>query len=621
MRWSRLKWLLLVVPLSLVVAHFDRAANLAPGSWRDASRASVGLAPDPAVHREAIAQVYAARAVRWRGYFGVHTWIAVKPTDAAAYTVYEVTRWGQRRSGSMVSVSDRIPDGRWYGNAPQLIAEIRGPEVDAVIERLDSAALAYPYPDEYHVWPGPNSNTFTAFMLRAVPELRADLPPNAVGKDYLGRRLLARSPSGTGGQINLFGLLGVTAGVEEGLEFNLLGVNIGIDPLDLAIKLPFAGQFGLLGGQAAEAAEPDESDETTVAAEPLDPTDLSAARRYTFSWPYSEASTMQPRGGTSRGPAVTLLEGPTEAWQQLRAADLTRFERDRRAILAMAGEFRTSFDFIETVGFTPDFEPGQPYQSWATETVDVIEDSGEKISLQHVIVMQFIDEDGEIQGPIVQKHWRQDWTYQDTSLHSYSGNDSWEAQVFELEEVAGRWSQAVYQVDDSPRYEALGDWVHRSNYSAWTSDETWRPLPRRESSVRDDYDVLVGTNRHTITPSGWVHEEENLKTVLDDAGNIDGEQAFVARELGVNRYEQIVDFDFSARSDYWQATNEFWADVRAEWARLYEQRERFELSTPAGSPPLFQPMFIFAAELESGREYDAEQARAFIRETLAEYLD
>jgi hypothetical protein len=613
MRWSRLKWLLLILPLSLGIAHFDRAASLSPGNWREASRDSVGLAPDPAAHRDAIAQVYAARAVRWRGYFGVHTWIAVKPTDAAAYTVYEVTRWGRRRNGSMVSISERMPDSRWYGNAPELIAEIRGPEVDAVIDRIADVAAGYPYADDYTVWPGPNSNSFTAYVLRRVPDLRADLPPNAIGKDYLGKGLVARSPSGTGGQLSLFGLIGVTAGIEEGVEFNLMGMSLGIDPLDLAIRLPFAGRLALLGGRVAVAAEPED-------AEP-EGTEPPSTRRYTFSWPYRQGGEMQPRGGTSTGPAVELLEGPADVWHALREDGLTKFERDRRAILAMAGEFRTSFDFIETVGFTAGFEPGRPYRSWATEVVDVIEDAGDRISLQHVIVMNYVDDNGDVQGPVVQKHWRQDWVYEDTSIHAFSGHGSWTERTFEPGEVAGRWSQAVYQVDDSPRYEALGDWVHRSNYSAWTSDETWRPLPRRESSVRDDYDTLIGTNRHTITPSGWVHEEENLKAVLDPAGNLNDDRAFLSRELGVNRYERIVGFDFSARDSYWTATQDFWAEVRSEWERIYAERERFEIATPEGKPPLFQPMFIYAAELEAGRQYDRNAASAFIRETLADYLD
>jgi len=344
-------------------------------------------------------------------------------------------------------------------------------------------------------------------------------------------------------------------------------------------------------------------------------------RRYTFSWTYSDNDEMSPRGGTTRGPAVVLRESPTAGWLSLQEHGLSRFERDRRAILAMAGEFRTTFDFLETVGFTADFIPDAPYQSWATERVDVIEDAGSRIVLQHVIVMQYIDESGAVQGPFVQKHWRQEWVYEDRSIHAYAGHDRWTETRFEAREVAGRWSQAVFQVDDSPRYEALGDWDHRSNYSAWTSDETWRPLPRRESSVRDDYHVLVGTNRHTITPTGWVQEEDNLKVVLDVDGAVDPKFGVLARELGVNRYEAIVDFDFSARDVYWNLTAAFWSDVRSEWARIYSTMERFELRTPPGGPPIFEPFFDYAAELESGREYDPVAGARFIRETLEQYLD
>lgn len=255
MRKVRWYWFPLIPLLCLVIAHFDRAATTSPGHWREASREPTGLAPDPATTREAVAQVYAARAVSWRGYFGVHTWIAVKPTDADSYTVYEVTRWNRRRDGTTVSVGEREPDGRWYGNAPKLIADLRGPEVDGLIERIDAAAREYPYASGYRVWPGPNSNTFTAHVLRQVPELRVDLPPNAIGKDFLGRQLVAGSPSGTGVQLSLMGLVGVMAGLEEGIEFNLLGMVYGVDPLDLAVKLPFAGQFGLLSSAAAQKGE------------------------------------------------------------------------------------------------------------------------------------------------------------------------------------------------------------------------------------------------------------------------------------------------------------------------------------------------------------------------------
>ncbi|MBL6959207.1 MAG: DUF3750 domain-containing protein [Rhodospirillales bacterium] len=213
--------------------------------WRTASREPTGIAPVPAFHPEAVVQVYAARAYSWRGTFGVHSWFAVKAKDAEDFTVYEVIGWRARWGQSVVAVSNRPPDGRWFGNEPEIIADLRGPEAEALIPRIDAAARNYPYADEYTVWPGPNSNTFIAHLARAVPELRVDLPPTAIGKDYLpGGAPFAAAPSGTGYQLSLLGLIGVMAGIEEGLEINILGLTFGIDPKDLAIKLPGVGSVG-----------------------------------------------------------------------------------------------------------------------------------------------------------------------------------------------------------------------------------------------------------------------------------------------------------------------------------------------------------------------------------------
>jgi len=256
MRRPSAKWLLLFPIAIVALAHVDRQQSLSPGNWRQASREAVGLAPDPAVTPDAVVQVYAARAVRWRGYFGVHTWIATKAPSADRYTVYEVLGWRLRRGGgTSVVVRDREPDARWFGNAPELLAELRGEAAEQAIEKIDRAVVTYPYADTYHVWPGPNSNTFTAYILRSVPELRADLPPNAIGKDYVGARLVASAPSGTGAQINLFGLLGLLVGVEEGIELNVLGLTFGFDPLDASFKIPMAGSLELTGFMRNASAE------------------------------------------------------------------------------------------------------------------------------------------------------------------------------------------------------------------------------------------------------------------------------------------------------------------------------------------------------------------------------
>ncbi len=212
--------------------------GLAPGGER------ASLAPDPETTPEAIVQVYAARCSGWLGYFGVHTWIAVKPAGAKAYTVYEVIEWRLRGSGSAVAIRKRSPDARWAGNAPALLAERRGDGVDGLIERIDKAARAYPYASAYTVWPGPNSNTFTAHVARAVPELALDLPPTAIGKDYLGDRVVAKTPSGSGLQVSFYGLLGLMMSRVEGLEVNVLGLTFGVDPFAPALKLPLVGRLG-----------------------------------------------------------------------------------------------------------------------------------------------------------------------------------------------------------------------------------------------------------------------------------------------------------------------------------------------------------------------------------------
>src|ERR1043165_1242029 len=251
---------------------------------------------------------------------------------------------------------------------------------------------------------------------------------------------------------------------------------------------------------------------------PLSASDAPPASppRYTCSWPL-DGSGLLPRGGTTKGPAVTLDKSPAAAWQRLQEKNLSDLERDRRAILAMAGTYRVTFDFLEVTPFGADDKPKAPYQSWGTEKVYVDSDKGEFISLVHILEMRIVQPDGKVSEPMVTKHWRQDWTYQPSHVVRYQGNDRWERRLLAQSQSAQRWMQTVYQVDESPRYASLGKWEHTGSFSTWLSEDTWRPLPRREWSVRDDYQVLAGTNRHTILPTGWVQEENNLKAVLQQS--------------------------------------------------------------------------------------------------------
>jgi hypothetical protein len=340
-------------------------------------------------------------------------------------------------------------------------------------------------------------------------------------------------------------------------------------------------------------------------------------RRFTFSYQFVEDGAMAPRGGTSKGTAITLDDRPHPGWERLQDDHLDDFERDRRAILAMAGPYRASFDFIEVEGYETAYAPPRPYQSWGTEYVYVVEDRGAFISLQHVLVMEVMGEDGEILGPFVTKHWRQDWTYEDASVLQYRGYGRWESVTLAEDARAGKWSQAVWQVDDSPRYEGVGEWIHEDGFSRWESEETARPLPRREFSVRDDYQALVGTNVHTIMPNGWTHRQDNLKAVLDEEdGSI---ERFIAREYGVNRYERIRDFDFSPGDDYWARTSPFWDDVKAVWQEVVAEHERFTLLGEVDGEKMFMPLFEYAETIEPG-DYDAAAGRAKAEAVIGRYL-
>jgi hypothetical protein len=202
-----------------------------------------GLAPDPVTTPEAVVQVYGARTMGVKGIFGVHTWVAVKPTNAMSWTVYEIIGWRLRWSDSALVIRERQPDAPWFGSVPELYADKRGPGVEELIARIDKAAREYPYANTYTLWPGPNSNTFTAWIARTVPELQADLPSTAVGKDYIGSTFVSTAPSGSGFQFTLAGLFGIAAGPVDGFELNLLGMNFGVS--GSGVKLPMVGRVGI----------------------------------------------------------------------------------------------------------------------------------------------------------------------------------------------------------------------------------------------------------------------------------------------------------------------------------------------------------------------------------------
>ncbi|MEE4288014.1 MAG: DUF6607 family protein [Erythrobacter sp.] len=238
------------------------------------------------------------------------------------------------------------------------------------------------------------------------------------------------------------------------------------------------------------------------------------------------------------------------------------FEADRETILSMAGDFAVTFDMQESTSWMEGYTPIDKKISGGYESVRVIEDTGTKIVLQHLLVV------GTKDDPYVVKHWRQDWQYEPTEILTYTGGDGWEMKPVPEAMRAGRWSQTVYQVDDSPRYAGWGEWETTNGVKRWRSNWTTRPLARRDA-VRDPiYDRYRGINRHQITPKGWIHWQDNTKMMPAKDGS--DELVPVVQEYVLNTYERFDDYNVAAAETYWAKTSDYWAAVRAKWDEVAE---------------------------------------------------
>ena len=231
---------LFLMPLVARAALY--AIGKEPRSWRDADWSSTGLLPKAADYKPARVIVFTGKAGAWKGIFAVHSWIVFKPAGARQWTRYDVVGWG-----NPVRINNWPVDGLWYGNAPVPIADVSGADAEKLIPRIEAAVRDYSFSHagDYRVWPGPNSNSFTAAILRAVPELGVELPPNAVGRDYRDGFYAGRTDSGTGIELNLGGFAAVKLGWVEGVEIDLLGLVAGIDLRHPAVKLPGFGRIGV----------------------------------------------------------------------------------------------------------------------------------------------------------------------------------------------------------------------------------------------------------------------------------------------------------------------------------------------------------------------------------------
>lgn len=281
-------------------------------------------------------------------------------------------------------------------------------------------------------------------------------------------------------------------------------------------------------------------------------------------------------------------------------------EQDRASILAMAGDYKVRFDMRETVPFVPDYKPLDPKRSGGHEVVRVIEDKGDVISLQHMLVVE-----GEDKKPVVVKHWRQDWVYEPAKVVVYESSGRWTLKPVAAGARKGAWSQTVWQTDDSPRYGGVGKWVYSHGVARWQSDETLRPLARRDAIRHPVYTWYVGVNRHALTPTGWVHEQDNAKV-----GVRDGKPVTYVHETVVNTYDKFSGYDVAAADTYWAKTKDYWADVRKAWDTAIAKDGGVRVTEEAQAGSVTGPKLMgLADEIAEGKTETAKasaEAKALI---------
>jgi hypothetical protein len=262
-------------------------------------------------------------------------------------------------------------------------------------------------------------------------------------------------------------------------------------------------------------------------------------------------------------PAIAITpahaDGPAAA--RSTADEQAAFDADRAGILAMAGSYKVRFDMQETTPWMKGYTPLNHKISGGNEVVRVIGDTGRKIMLQHMLV---IERDGKTH---VIKHWRQDWEYEPARVLVYSAPNTWKWDDVPEKMRHGRWSQTVYQVDDSPRYAGWGEFTTVGGVRRWRSNWTWRPLARRDAVRHPVYDRYLAINRHQNTPDGWIHWQDNMKM-----GLVGGKLTPIVQESVLNTYARFDGYNVKAADDYWTATKAYWAAVRAEWDKVATAR-------------------------------------------------
>lgn len=268
-------------------------------------------------------------------------------------------------------------------------------------------------------------------------------------------------------------------------------------------------------------------------------------------------------------------------------------QQDREAIKNMCGCYEVTFNFAETFNYSNDslYKPSKTKVDKGLEWAQLVTDEDDKISIQHLLQV------GNPAEPHIVKHWRQDWLFENTDLYTYNADNEWTFKKLTPSEVEGQWTQKVYQVDDSPRYEGSASWVHVDGKSYW-ENTTPAPLARREYTTRSDYNLLIRGNRQEITDYGWLHDQDNSKIIREDGK----EDVLLAKEKGYNTYVKVDESRCEAAANWWKVHDEKWAKVRAKWDEVYGRDKDLVLEAKVDNKPLYK--FLFEDDYEEASKID-----------------
>ena len=266
---------------------------------------------------------------------------------------------------------------------------------------------------------------------------------------------------------------------------------------------------------------------------------------------------------------------------------------DKDAIKKMCGCFEVTFNFAETFKYSKndEYSPSKNYSTSGLEWAQLVKDSKNNIIIQHILLV------GNPAKPYVMKHWRQDWLYENKDFYIYDSNNKWTYKKKNKTQVKGQWTQKVYQVDDSPRYEGSASWIHIDGKSFW-ENTTSAPLPRREYSKRNDYNVLLRGNRQEITKKGWVHDQDNFK-IISEKGKKD---EIIAMEKGINNYLRVNEKKCQAAKEWWEKNSKKWSHVRNSWNKVYSENKDISLKSEVQGKKLYE--YLFSDKMNNKNEME-----------------